>query len=106
MYERFDRRRGYRDPMSVSGGPDELRALARLTFQELGDATGGIGGIHRGIAGRVFRAVGPMSAPARAAHDAISEGVYRALRGGATLAGLGADRGLARRAVRDGRALS
>jgi pimeloyl-ACP methyl ester carboxylesterase len=90
----------------VSGGPDELRALARLTFDELGDATGGIGGLHRGIAERVFRAVGPMSTPARVTHDAVSDGVYRLLRRGATLVGVGADRGLARRAVRDGRALS
>ena len=27
--------------------PDELRALSRLTFDELGSATGGIGGVHR-----------------------------------------------------------
>jgi pimeloyl-ACP methyl ester carboxylesterase len=92
--------------MSVSRGPDELRALARLTFREVGEATGGIGGVHRGVARRVFGLVGPMSAPARVTHDLISEGVYRTLRGGAALVGRGADEGLARRVVRDGRALS
>jgi pimeloyl-ACP methyl ester carboxylesterase len=92
--------------MSVSGRPDELRALAQLTFRAVGDAAGGIGGVHRGVAQRVFRWVGPMSTPARVTHDLITDGVYRAVRGGATLVGHGADRGLARRAVRDGRALS
>jgi pimeloyl-ACP methyl ester carboxylesterase len=86
--------------------PDELRALNALTFRELGDAAGGIGGLHLGIAERVFRLVGPTSAPARMSHDAISAAVYRTLRGGALLAGRGADSGLARRVVRDGRALS
>ncbi|HEX2412821.1 MAG TPA: hypothetical protein VHJ39_16780, partial [Solirubrobacteraceae bacterium] len=37
---------------------DELPALTRLAFDELGAAVGGIGSIHRGIAGRVFSAVG------------------------------------------------
>src|SRR5689334_2167385 len=86
--------------------PDELRALSRLAFRELADAAGGIGGIHRGVAERVFRLVGPASAPARVTHDLISAGVYRAVSGGARLAGLGTDLGLGRREVRDGRALS
>jgi pimeloyl-ACP methyl ester carboxylesterase len=109
MYEKpepTDRAPGYRERMSVSSGPDELRALARLSFRELGDAMVGIGGFHRGIAERVFRAVGPLGTPARITHDAVSDGVYRALRGGAGLVGVGADRGLARRVVREGRALS
>jgi pimeloyl-ACP methyl ester carboxylesterase len=92
--------------MTDSHAPDELRALNRLTFRELADAAGGIGGIHRGVAERVFRLVGPTSAPARMTHDLISDGVYRALSGGARLIGLGADVPLARRQVRDGRMLS
>ena len=85
--------------------PDELRALNRLTFRELADAVGGIGGIHLGVAERVFRAVGPMGTPVRLAHDLVSSGVYRAVSGGAELVGLGADRGLGRR-ERDGRVVS
>jgi pimeloyl-ACP methyl ester carboxylesterase len=92
--------------MSVSGGPDELRALTRLGFSELADAAGGIVGVQRGIASRVFRLVGPMSAPARVGHDLVSTAVYRGLRGGTAAVGLVADNGLARRAVREGRALS
>src|SRR3954468_19825658 len=92
--------------MSESRGPDELRALTSLTFRELADATGGIGGMHRGIAQRGFGLVGPTSAPARLAHDAISAGVYAAVRGGTRLTGLGAESALAQRVVRDGRAIS
>lgn len=86
--------------------PDELRALNRLGFRELADAVGGIGGVHRGVAERVFRLVGPGGLPARKAHDLISAGVYRGVSGGAELLGRGADLGLARRAVRDGRMVS
>jgi pimeloyl-ACP methyl ester carboxylesterase len=92
--------------MTETRAPDELRALNRLTFSELADATGGIGGVHRGVAERVFRMVGPMSAPARMSHDLITTGVYRALREGTNLVGRGADTGLGRRMVRDGRRLS
>jgi pimeloyl-ACP methyl ester carboxylesterase len=64
---------------------DELHALTRLTFEELGLATGGIGDIHRAIAGRAFGPVG--SGLPRMLHDTISRGVYAGLRGAAGLAG-------------------
>jgi pimeloyl-ACP methyl ester carboxylesterase len=85
---------------------DELRSLARLGFDELRRATGGIGGVHRAVATRAFRASGPGAVPARALHDAISGGVYAGLGGAARLAGRAADTGLARRAIREGRSLS
>jgi pimeloyl-ACP methyl ester carboxylesterase len=65
--------------------PDELRALTRLTFDELGVATGGIGQIHRAIADRAFGAAG--SGVARVLHDAISGGVYAGLGGSSRLVG-------------------
>jgi pimeloyl-ACP methyl ester carboxylesterase len=68
--------------------PDELRALTRLTFNELGLATGGIGELHRAIADRAFGAAG--SGMPRAIHDAIAGAVYGGLRVGAGLAGRGA----------------
>ena len=37
----------------------ELRALTALGFDELRQATGGLGSIQQAVAGRVFRAVGP-----------------------------------------------
>ena len=79
---------------------DELRALTRLTFNELGLATSGIGQVHRAIADRAFGAVG--SGAPRALHDAISGGVYAGLRGASVLAGHAAGAAVAGR----GRTLS
>ena len=69
----------------AASAPDELRALTRLAFDELGTATGGIGQFHQAIANRAFG--GSRTTPTRVAHDAISRGVYAGLRGAATLAG-------------------
>ena len=44
-------------------------------------SAGRIGQIHRAVADRTFRAVGPVGAPVKLAHDAISGGVYAAVRG-------------------------
>jgi pimeloyl-ACP methyl ester carboxylesterase len=85
---------------------DELRSLARLGFDELRRLTGGIGDVHRAVAGRAFGASGSGALPARTLHDAIANGVYAGVGGAARLAGLVADAGLGRRAVRDGRRLS
>ena len=46
--------------------------------------------LHRAIAGRVFRAVGPLSLPTRLIHDAISSAVYGGLRGSVRAASRGA----------------
>jgi pimeloyl-ACP methyl ester carboxylesterase len=72
------------------GQPDELRALARLGFEELGAAMSGIGGVHAGIAQRVFRAVGPRGATARVVHDGVSAAVYGGLRTASEALGSGA----------------
>jgi pimeloyl-ACP methyl ester carboxylesterase len=85
---------------------DEVRSLARLGFQELGDAAGGLWGFHRAIATRAFRASGPGAIPARAMHDTIAAGVYGGLAGATRLIGVAADAALGRRRVPDGRALS
>src|SRR4051794_14656904 len=72
--------------MSVIEEPrarDERRELARLVFAELGAATGGIGQIHRAIADRAFRAIGPQGRVAELMHHAIAGGVYAGLRGAA-----------------------
>jgi pimeloyl-ACP methyl ester carboxylesterase len=92
--------------MSENRQVDELRSLARLGFDELRRATGGIGDVHRAVAERAFGASGGGAIPARTLHDAISNGVYAGLAGAARLAGIAADAGLGRRAVRDGRRLS
>jgi pimeloyl-ACP methyl ester carboxylesterase len=77
-----------------------------MAFEELGGAAGGIGGVHRSIAGRVFGYVGPGGAPARIVHDGISDAVYSGLRGAARLAGRGAAAALATAGLAPTRPLS
>ena len=57
----------------------ELRALTVLGFDELGQASGGLGSIQQAVAGRVFRAVGPGAALVRPIHEAVTRGVYAGL---------------------------
>ena len=75
---------------------DEIRAFTRLAVEELREATGGIGAVHRAIADRAFVGRGAS----KALHDGISGAVYAAVRGGASLAGLAADAALSRREAR------
>src|SRR3954451_8661576 len=84
--------------------PDELRALTRLGFGELGAAAGGIGQMHTAIARRVVlpltAVLGPIARLVDAAHETASAGVYGALRGATTAAGRAAERAVpARRAL-------
>jgi pimeloyl-ACP methyl ester carboxylesterase len=92
--------------MSENRQVDELRSLARLGFDELRRASGGIGDVHRAVAQRAFEATGRGALPARTLHDAISSGVYAGLGGATRLVGIAAEAGLGRRAVPDGRRLS
>src|SRR5204862_2407743 len=78
----------------------------RLVFAQLGGTPRGIGPIHHGIAGRAFRAVGPLGHPVRLAHDAISSGAYSALGASSSLLGRAADAAMARRGVGEDLALS
>jgi pimeloyl-ACP methyl ester carboxylesterase len=57
----------------------ELRALTVLGFDELRQASGGLGSIQQAVAGRVFRAVGPGSALVRPVHEAVTRGVFAGL---------------------------
>jgi pimeloyl-ACP methyl ester carboxylesterase len=57
----------------------ELRALTLLGFDELRQASGGIGSINRAVAGRVFRAVGPGAVLVRPVHETVTRGVYAGL---------------------------
>jgi pimeloyl-ACP methyl ester carboxylesterase len=69
-------------PLASEAAPpgDELRALTRLAFDGLAGAVGGIGAIHRGIAGRVFAAVGSSGRAVERTHNAISAVAYGAVR--------------------------
>jgi pimeloyl-ACP methyl ester carboxylesterase len=76
---------------------DEMRALTRLAVEELHEATGGIGAVHRAIADRAFVGRGAS----KALHDGIAGAVYAAVRGGMTVAGRAADASLAVRVRRE-----
>lgn len=76
---------------------DELRALTRLAFDELGLGAGGIGQVHRAIADRAFR----VASPAKALHDGISGAVYASVAGAAALVGHGAAAAVRDRPVSD-----
>lgn len=77
----------------------EANALARLAFEELGMAAGGIAGMQKSIAERAFAASGPGAIPVRLVHDMVLHGVQAALAGGARLAGHAAGAALSRRQI-------
>ena len=77
----------------------EVGALARTLGREAALGAGGIGAVHAAIADRVFRAVGPAAAPARATHDVIAAATYAAIGGSAALAGRAAGAALPAREV-------
>ena len=79
---------------SPAAQTDELRALSRLAFDEVGSAPGGIGDVHRAVADRVFRYVGPPARPIQAVHRVASDASYRAVRAGFGLAGRAVDAAL------------
>jgi pimeloyl-ACP methyl ester carboxylesterase len=68
----------------------ELRALTVLGFDELREASGGIGSINRAVAGRVFRAVGPGAALVRPVHEAVTRSVFAGLGLGTRAIGMAA----------------
>jgi pimeloyl-ACP methyl ester carboxylesterase len=68
----------------------ELRALTVLGFDELRQASGGIGSINRAVAGRVFRAVGPGAALVRPVHEAVTRSVFAGLGLGTRAIGMAA----------------
>jgi pimeloyl-ACP methyl ester carboxylesterase len=68
----------------------ELRALTLLGFDELRQASGGIGSINRAVAGRVFHAVGPGAALVRPVHGAVTRSVFAGLGLGTRAIGMAA----------------
>jgi pimeloyl-ACP methyl ester carboxylesterase len=75
----------------------ELRALTLLGFDELRQASGGIGSINRAVAGRVFRAVGPGAALVRPVHESVTRGVFAGLGLGTRLIGMATAAAVGRR---------
>jgi hypothetical protein len=92
--------------LGSGAGEDEVRALVRLTFDEIARGVGGIGQIHGAVADRVFTRVGTGGVVARAWHDTISAGVYTGLGGCSSALGRAAARALPARGTRSERSLS
>jgi len=80
-------------------GPNELRALSALAFEELRAFPGGIREMHLGIAERAFRGVGPAARPVQVLHDELSRRGYDAIGSGAALLGRAADAAMQRRGI-------
>jgi pimeloyl-ACP methyl ester carboxylesterase len=58
--------------------PEEIAALGDLASEAAAGATRQIHEFHTGIAGRVWRRVGPASIPVKLAHDRIARSAYAA----------------------------
>ena len=56
---------------------NELQALGKLAGDAVGRPASLAGGIHSAVAGRTFKALGILGAPARFVHDGISGAAYR-----------------------------
>jgi pimeloyl-ACP methyl ester carboxylesterase len=78
------------EPRTPAHSPaDEARGWARLAVEVTeGVLARTVHHVHRAVSGRIFRAVGPVAAPVRLAHDAIAEGVHTTVR--VSVRGLGA----------------
>src|SRR5256885_857366 len=79
-------------PAETSASTDEVRALTQLAFRELAAGVGGIWTMQRGIAERVFWALGGSGRVVEWAYDTVGDGVYRALRESSRAAGLAGER--------------
>ena len=87
------------DPQTEVRGPNELRALTALAFEDLRAFPGGIRDMHLGIAERAFRGVGPAARPVQVIHDTLSRRAYDAISAGAERLGLAADAAMERRGI-------
>ncbi len=80
----------------------DVEAVGALAGDAL--AAGGklVKDMHEGIAGRPFKALGPMAAPARVIHDGVAKAVYDGVEGGLRGAARRGARVAARRAPAEG----
>jgi hypothetical protein len=67
--------------------PAELRAAGRLGGHALAGIVSRVEQAHQAVAGRAFGPVRHVGAPARLIHDAVSRGVYLAIRSAGSAAG-------------------
>ncbi len=67
--------------------PGELQAAGKLGGRAFGGMISRVEQVHRAVANRAFGRLHEADAPVRAIHDAVSRGVYLAVRGAGTAAG-------------------
>ena len=84
----------------------ELQELGKLAGAAAGHPARLAADIHRAVAGRTFKTLGVLGAPARFAHDGISGAAYRAAHSAIAAPLLAGASALARRAAPDGPALA
>lgn len=79
--------------VAVARPIDEVAGAAHLAGVLVDVFTPTVQAVHRGVAHRVFSTLGPVAAPIRTLHDAISDVAYTSVRAGAqivgTLSGIG-----------------
>ncbi len=94
------------DRETAARGPNELRALSALAFEELRSFPAGIRDMHLGIAQRAFRGVGPAGRPVQLIHDALSSCAYGAIGAGTSMLGRATDAAMERRGIGEQTSLS
>lgn len=67
--------------------PEELQATAVLAGRAFAGVASRVDGVHKAVADRAFRPIGPAGRPVRVVHDAVTGAVYGGLRLGGTCAG-------------------
>ncbi len=63
---------------AVRADQNEISAIGEVTGDAVRAVALQVREVHTGVAGRIFRAVGPLAFPVRLAHDAIARGAYSA----------------------------
>lgn len=75
---------------NIDSEMSELSGVVDYPFVVARDVVDCVEGVHRAVAGRSFRAVGPLGTPASVLHDGIAAGVYRTIQTAMRAAGGGA----------------
>ena len=76
---------------------NEVKALSELAAESADvTVTRPVEGVHKAVAARVFRAVGPAGEPVRVVHDGVSSSIYKGLRAAGAAAGIAAGAAAAR----------
>jgi len=73
---------------------NHVRGVGSLVIGAVDTVVAPTEGVHRAVARRTFRVVGPVGVPVRTVHDAVAGGVYSSLRLASRVAGAGVRAGV------------